>query len=218
MIDVGAAGVLADLDQALRPRLAAVGGLIQAALAAALPQRPRRRDVDHVGIARVHHDARDVLGSLQPHVAPGPAAVFALVDAVAVGDAALIVVLAGAHPDDRRILGIDRDVADRIRAVVVEYRRPGGAVVVGQPDAARGFGDQVMIGIVGEHRDLRDAAGDECRADVARAQAGERRGVDRLVGARRRDGRPAAVPPAPERQQRDTKESGNSLMDGEYNA
>ena len=59
---VGAAGVLADLDEALRPGLAAVGGLVEAALAAALPQRTGRRHVDHVGIARVDHDAGDVLG------------------------------------------------------------------------------------------------------------------------------------------------------------
>ena len=60
--DVAAAGVIADLDEAARPRLAAVGGLIEAALAAALPERARRGDVDDVGIARVDLDAGDVLG------------------------------------------------------------------------------------------------------------------------------------------------------------
>ena len=118
------------------PGLAAVGGLVQAALAAALPERARGRDVHDVGIARVHHDARDVLGELEAHVAEGASAVFALIDAVAVGDAALVVVLAGADPDDGGVLGVDGDPADGVGAVVVEDGRPGGAVVGGRPDAA----------------------------------------------------------------------------------
>ena len=64
-----------------------------------------------------------------------------LVDAVAVADAALAVVLAGADPDDVRVLRIERDAADRVRAFAVEDRRPGGAGVGGLPDAARGHRD-----------------------------------------------------------------------------
>ena len=51
-----------------------------------------------------------------------PAAVDRLVDAVAVADAALAVVLAGADPDRERILRIDRHAADRVRALPVEDR------------------------------------------------------------------------------------------------
>src|ERR1035438_3436670 len=88
--NVAAAGVVADFDQAGGPGLAAVGGLVQAALAAALPERSGGGHVHHVGIARIHHDAGDVLGELESHVVEGAPAVFALVDAVAVGDAALV--------------------------------------------------------------------------------------------------------------------------------
>ena len=201
-----------------RPGLAAVGGLVEAALAAALPQRAGRGHVDHVGIARVHHDAGDVLGELEADVAEGAAAVFALVDAVAVGDAALVVVLAGAHPDDGGILGIDGDPADGIGAVVVEDRGPGGAVVGGQPDAAGGLGDQVVVGIVGEHGDLRDASGDEGRTDL-RARREEKvlslmgswsRGRHGRRGRRRRAGGSSCAKAERERHKR----SGNNLMDG----
>src|SRR5262249_44756736 len=148
--DVRAAGVLADLDEALRPRLPAVGGLEQAAVAAALPQRTGRCHVYDVRIFGVDHDARDMLGLLQSHIAPGAAAVLALVDAIAVGDAALIVVLAAAHPNHRGILGVDGDSADRVGALVVEDGRPGGAVIVSKPDAARRLGDEVVAGTVGK--------------------------------------------------------------------
>ena len=178
---VGAAGVFADFDEALRPCLAAIGGFVEAALAAAFPERPRRRDVDHIRIARVHHDTRDVLGCLEAHVLPGAAGVFALVDAIAKGDAALVVVFAGAHPDNRRILGIDGDGADGVGAVGIEDRRPGSAVVVREEDAAGSFGDQIMAGTIGKDGELRHAAGDESGSDIAHAQAGESARVDGVV-------------------------------------
>ena len=138
--DVGDAGVLAD-GQHLLPGLAAVGGLVQAAVAARPPERSLGGDVDDVGVARVDDDLADVLGLLQAHVLPDLAAVVGAVDAVAVADAALAVVLAGADPDDVRVLRDRGRRADRIRAFVVEDRRPGGAGVGGLPDAARGDGD-----------------------------------------------------------------------------
>ncbi len=57
---VGDAGVFADIER-LRPRLAAVGGLVKAAIAARAPERALRSNVDDVGIARVNQDAGDVL-------------------------------------------------------------------------------------------------------------------------------------------------------------
>src|ERR1022692_1064396 len=166
--DVAAAGVVADFDQAGGPGLAAVGGLIQAALAAALPERPGGGHVHHVGIARIHHDAGDVLGEFESHVVEGAPAVFALVDAIAVGDAALVIVLAGAHPDDGRILGVDGNPADRVGTVIVEYGRPRRAVVGGGEDIAGGHGNQVVVGIVREYGDLGDAPGNKGRADLPR--------------------------------------------------
>ena len=178
---VGAAGVFVHLDEALRPGLAAVGGLVEAAIAAALPQGALRRHVDHVGIARVHDDAGDVFGRLQSHVVECSAAVLALIDAIAVGRCALVVVLTGAHPHNRRILGIDGDPADGKRSIVVEHGCPGGPVVFGHKDVARGQRDHIVAGIVGEHGDLQDAAGDHGGADLARPQTGEGAGVDGVL-------------------------------------
>src|SRR6266850_2224225 len=92
---VGNAGVLADLDEA-GPILAAIGGFVEAAITAAFPQGSRGGDINNVAIARVDENFRNVLGLAQAHVVPGAAAILALVHAVTIGDAALIVVLAGA--------------------------------------------------------------------------------------------------------------------------
>src|SRR5262249_31639420 len=134
---VGDAGVLADRQDVL-PGLAAVGGLEQAAVAARPPERPLGGDVDDVRVARVEDDAGDVLRLLEAEVLPGLAAVVGAINAVAVADAALAVVLAGADPDDVGVLRVEDDAADRVRALVVEDRRPGGAGVGGLPDAAGG--------------------------------------------------------------------------------
>ena len=54
-----------------------------------------------------------MLGVLETHPRPGRAGVSRLVDAVAVADAALVVVLAGAQPDDVRVFRVDDDGAER---------------------------------------------------------------------------------------------------------
>src|SRR6185503_2851093 len=101
----------------------------------------------------------------QADAAPTGAAVGGLVDAVAVADAALAVVLAGADPDDQRIAGVEDDAADRVAHLAVEDRLPGGAGVGGLPDAAGGRG-HVAHGVVGGvDGDVDDAAGGERRAD-----------------------------------------------------
>ena len=48
------------------PRLAAVNGLVDPAIPARRPERTHRRDVDHVGVARIHDDVADVLGVRSP--------------------------------------------------------------------------------------------------------------------------------------------------------
>src|SRR5262249_6007890 len=138
--DVGHAGVLADRQHRL-PGLTAVGGLVQPAVAARRPQGPLRRDVDDVGVARVHEDLGDVLRLHQPDALPGGAGVGALVDAVPVADAALRLVLAGAEPDDVGIVGVDGDAAERVGAAVVEDGAHGQAAVGRLPQAAGGGGD-----------------------------------------------------------------------------
>src|SRR5262249_32647388 len=118
----------------------------------------------------------------QADVAPCASAVLALVDAVAVRYAALVIVLACADPDDRGVLRVDGDRADRIRALSVEDWCPGGPVILRQPHAARGDGDEVVTVGVGEHRDLIDAAGDENGSDGAGAKGREGLRIDGLVG------------------------------------
>jgi hypothetical protein len=162
--DVGDAGVLADVERAL-PRLAAVGRLEEAAVAARPPERPLRRDVDHVGVARINHDATDVLRLFQADVAPRLAAVLRLVDAVAVGDAALRVVLARPDPDDERVLLIHRDPADGVRALVVEDRAEGRPAVLRPPHPARSRRDEVLAVIARIDGEGRDATRREGGAD-----------------------------------------------------
>ena len=120
--DVGDAGAFAHGDER-RPALATVGGLVQPAVAAVGPERPLRGDVDDVAVARVDEDAGDVLGLLETHPLPRPSRVVGAVHAIAVGYAALRVVLAGAHPDGARIPGVQHDGADGERGLPVEDRR-----------------------------------------------------------------------------------------------
>src|SRR5205085_5057846 len=92
---VGDAGVLADVED-LVPGFAAVGRLVQAAVSAWSPQRPLRRHVNNVRIFRIDRDPPDVLGIFQANILPTLAAVIRTIQAAAVRDAALAVVLAGA--------------------------------------------------------------------------------------------------------------------------
>ena len=156
--DVADAGVVADVEDA-RPGRAAVGRLVEAALAARGPQRPLRRDVDDVRVARIDEDLADVLGVLEPHVLPGLAGVGRLVDAVAEMRAALAGVLAGAEPDDVRVLRIDDDAAEREGAALVEDRREGDAAVLGFPQAAERAGDVPDVRVLRIDLDVLDAAG-----------------------------------------------------------
>ncbi len=83
----------------------------------------------------------------------------------------------------RGILLIDGDGTDRVGSLAVEDRSPGSAVVAGFPDAAGSLGDQVMGGVVREYGELRDTSRDESGPDIADAQAGERAGVNGVLGA-----------------------------------
>src|SRR5579883_2517290 len=90
--DVRHAGVVIN-GKDLVPRLSAVGGLVKSAVAAFLPQRPLRRNIYGIRIARVDDDLADVFRVLQPYVGPRLAAIGALVHAIAVAHAPLAVVL-----------------------------------------------------------------------------------------------------------------------------
>ena len=164
------------------PGLAAVGGLVEAALAARGPERALGRDVNDVGIARVDQDPADVLGLGEAHVGPGLAAVQALVDAVAEADMASADVLARAHPDGLGIRRVEGDAADRVRRLGVEDRRPGRAGVFGLPDAAGADRDIPRVPLRVDD-DVADPAGHDGRADVAEGQAREELGGEARRGA-----------------------------------
>src|SRR5262249_24583528 len=145
--DVGDAGVGADVKHAL-PRLAAVGRLVQAAVAARPPERPLCRDVDGVGVAWVEEDLADVLGLFEAHLLPRFAGVVGAVDAVAETDAALAVVLAGADPDDVGVLRVEDDLADGVGAFVVKDGTPGGAGIGRLPHASRRGGHIIPAAVL----------------------------------------------------------------------
>src|SRR5260370_37194668 len=126
---IGDAGVVADIKNAL-PGFAAVGSFVKAPVASRTPQRSLASDINRVRIARVDDNLADVLRSFEANVFPTLSAVLRAVDAVAVSDAALTVVLAGADPDDAGILWVEANRTDGIRSFVVKDRRPSDYGVV----------------------------------------------------------------------------------------
>ena len=191
--DAGVGVVLGRVAEAvtedLLPVLAAVGGAVQAALAAGGPHGPLGRHEHDVGVAWIDGDHADVLARLEPHVLPARAAVAAAIDARAEAEVAAGGVLAGAEPDRVRVARIERDAADGIGILLVEDRRPGGAGILGLPDVAAADADVPDVRVVGVHGDVGDAAGHQCRADGAHLEPGEgafveARSVGLLGGAR----------------------------------
>ena len=120
-LDVVGAGPVIDLEDAI-PGFAAVGGLVDAAIAALSPERTLRSDVHDIGVARIDDDAADVFALFEAEVLPAAAAVNRLVDAIAIRDDALRVGFAGADPDRLGTLGVYGDGTDAERTLAVEYR------------------------------------------------------------------------------------------------
>ena len=170
--DVAGAGV-GVLGEHLLPGLAAVGGAIDAAFLARPERRAEHGGEGDVGIGRMDDDRAD-LADLLPDVLPGLAGVGGLVDAVADGDVAADVGLAGADVDDVRVRRGDGDGADGRGRLVVEDRPEGQPAVGGLPDAAGGGGGVVGERIAGHAADAADAAAGR-RADAAGFQFLERR-------------------------------------------
>ena len=184
------ARVLRDLERD-HPRLPAVSGLVEAALAARRPQRPLRGGIHDERVARIDQDAGDVLRVLEPHVRPRLAAVQALVDAVAVAHVAPAHVFAGAHPHGLGIGRVQRDAPNRVRALRIEDRRPCRAGVLRLPHASRPDRHVPRGAPLRVNDDVADAARHDGRPDVAELEAGEEVGGDerrRRGGLRRRLG------------------------------
>ena len=176
---VGAARGCVRPLQRLRPRLAAVARHVQAARRGIAPQAARHAGVDRVRVLRVDHDARDALGIGQADVRPGVATVGGLVDAVADRHGVARPRFARAHPHDLRIGRVDRDRADRLHRLLVEHRLERRAAVGRLPDAAaRGADVQQRLAVDVAASDGGDAAAHRGRADVARAESGDRAGIE----------------------------------------
>ena len=163
------AGVLVDVENAL-PAFSSIGAFVKPPFPAIRPQRPLRGHVDHRRIARVDPDHADVFGGLQAHVLPGLAAVERAVDAVAVAHAALAVILPGADPHHLGIGGIKRNAANRIGALTVEDRFPGGAGIDGFPYPAGSDGGVIAVRLLRIYCKITDPPGGDCRADPAERQ------------------------------------------------
>ena len=176
--------------QDLPPGRAAVGGLVDAALAARRPERALGRDPERVTVLGVHDDAPDVLRCLEAPRLPAPPAVQAAVDAVPEPHVASADVLAGPDPDRARLARIDREAADRVARLVLEHGGPGRPAVLRLPDAAAPDGHVPGARILVVDRDVRDAARHERRADRAEREACEGRAgrvLRRLLRRRRSD-------------------------------
>src|SRR4029453_2291556 len=117
-----AAGRLVRALQHERPALAAVASLVQTAIRRIAPQFARHAGIYGVRILRVDRDLDDALGALQSHVVPGVAAIGRLVDAVADRPRIARPGFARADPDRLRVVRIERDRADRLHRLLVEYR------------------------------------------------------------------------------------------------
>src|SRR5215831_10381940 len=96
------------------PGLAAVRRFVEAAVSAWSPERSRGRDVHDLRVSRINDYAADVLRFLQPEIFPTLSAVIRAIDSIAVADAALRIRFARANPNNRGIIRIEFDPADRI--------------------------------------------------------------------------------------------------------
>ncbi len=175
------------------PGLAGVGRLVQAALTARRPERPLHGDDQPFRVARVDEDLRDVLGRLEPAPLPALSSVATAVDPVAVADVSAADVLPGPDPDRLRVPRVDGDTADRVRALIVEDRCPGGPCVGRLPDVAAAHGDDPGALVLRGDGDVGDAPRHQRGPDAAQLEPFEGLGgharLCRLVGFLGGDGR-----------------------------
>src|SRR5262249_34661343 len=126
-------------------------------------------------VARIYENFCDAFGLLQSDVGPVLAAVRGLVDAIADRDAVARPRFARADPDDFRVLRIDRDRADGLDGLFVEDRLESRAAIDRLPHAAAGraYVDRQNLPLL-HSVTRRHALAHRRRADVARAQTGDR--------------------------------------------
>src|SRR4029078_5638602 len=129
------------------------------------------RDVDGARVARIDHDAADVVRIGEAEVAPGPAPVRRLEDAGPAIRSAARVVLAAAEIDRLPVRVGEGDVADGDGRLVLEEGSRASAPVVRAPEAAGGEGHDVGIRMSGRPLDVHDAAALDFRSHRPEAQS-----------------------------------------------
>ena len=124
------------------PGLAAIGRLIETAVRRIAPERARHRRKDRVAVGRTHDDFCDAFRVGQTDMGPGLAAIAGFVDSVADRNAVARPRFARPDPDVLRVLGIERDRADRLHRLLVEDRLVTRPAILGFPNAAAGRADE----------------------------------------------------------------------------
>ena len=159
-----------------RPGAAAIDRLVQAAVGAVRPQAARRADIDRVAVLGIDQHARDPLAVGQADPGPGLAAIDRFIDAIADRDRVAGPAFAGPDPHHFGIARVDRDIADRLHRLAVEYWAEAHPAIFGLPDpAGRGADKQGSLAIGFAARgERRDPARHLGRTDVADAKPGNR--------------------------------------------
>ena len=111
-------------EENFTPGLAAVFGAINAPIGVWAPRVAERADEDRVRIGGVNQDSRDLSDVGEPHELPRLAAVRREIDASAVNHIIADFRLARTHPHPVRVLGRERDSADRGRTLALEDGLP----------------------------------------------------------------------------------------------
>src|SRR5690606_3505376 len=112
--------------------------------------------IDDVRIVRMDNDFSDVLGIFQSPVSPGLPAVIRSIDAIPIGYAALVVVLASTYPNGVRIVRIQGNTTDRIGTFLIKERLPGGTCIHRFPYPTGGYGHIIFLSVFRVNGKIRD--------------------------------------------------------------
>ena len=146
--DVGDAHVGALIEHAL-PVIAAVGGLVDAALVVGPVGVAQHADVQGLCIRRVNENAADLARIVEADVLPGCSSVVAAIHAVAGGEIGADVGLACAHVDHLGIGRRDGKRADGGDGLVIEDGLPHRAGVGRLPHAAVDAAEEEALSLPG---------------------------------------------------------------------
>ncbi len=122
--------------QLLLPMLAAVGRQVHAALGVGAEHVPHRGHQHPIRIVRIHQNAPDVVGGLEPDVGPRIPGIVRPVDSVAGGNVVARSDLSGSDVDDVGIGRGDGQGAHGRRGLMLHQPLPGASGIGGLPDPA----------------------------------------------------------------------------------